>query len=271
VIIFLQGIESTIDGKSVAFTTLNLEGKKIGDVSSIALLEHVRYAHLSRNLIKDLSPLSNLRYLLSLKLDNNRLETVDLGLMSFLQFADFSNNIIGSWHGVEAPLLRYLDLSFNRIHTVTGLEKNSQLQNLFLHGNELESCQGVAYPNIKEITLHKNKITSLQGLSALLNVKKLDLSENNLVELQGLPDGELVSLHLRQNQISDLSAVTAIQATGLRELNLEENPVADNLDRISVLRALSSLTSLNGVPITSEEQNLASQPPPEEGEPPSSD
>eukprot|EP00960_Hanusia_phi_P039586 753947-Hanusia_phi.AAC.4 len=267
----LSGIESTIDGRSVAFTTLNLEGKKIEDISPVSLLEHIRYAYLSRNLIKDLSPLSNLHHLLSLKLDNNKLEAVDLGSLSFLQFADLSNNKLGSWTGVDAPLLRYLDLSFNRIQTVSGLEKNPQLQNLFLHGNELETCEGTGHPSIKEITLHKNKISDLQGLSALVNVKKLNLSENNIASLNGLPLGELVSLDLRQNQLSDVACLTAVQATGLRELNLEENPVAENLDRINVLRTLSSLTSLNGVAVTPQEQALASEPLVEEGEQPASE
>lgn len=75
---------------------------------------HLRYVDVSRNNLKDLSPLNALSHLLTLKADSNSLTSVKLEGMQFLQLASFNNNNIKSIEGISdsnLPLLEQLSLN----------------------------------------------------------------------------------------------------------------------------------------------------------------
>lgn len=114
---------------------------------------------------------------------------------------DCSNNRLQAFEGLDAPLLRRLVLSKNLLQSVTGFDKNPQLETLNLDNNKIASCAGLGQPSLKEISLANNQIADAAGLDGL-TVKALDLSWNNLSSLQGFPtNGVLKSLILTSNKV----------------------------------------------------------------------
>lgn len=90
---------------------------------------HLRYIDLSGNKLKDISSLSVLTHLLTLKADNNLLVSAKLEEMPFLQIASFNKNKIKSLEGVNHPMLEHLSLNGKtycnqREETLSLLNKN---------------------------------------------------------------------------------------------------------------------------------------------------
>lgn len=266
----LSGLDRTIDGKSVVMTKIDLPSMKLGDITALSKLAHIRHINIMDNMIKDLAPLFGLDQMLSLNASNNRIEAVDLPVMPFLQLLDLSSNAIKGLLACPAmPNLRHLLLGQNEIEGVSGLEANTQLQKLELHNNKLTSCEGLGAPSVVRITLHDNQIADLKGLSGLWLVASLNLSGNAVTKLEGLPDsGALVTVQLARNQVASLEEhVKGCVPESVSDLDMSENPIIEGLDRVQVLVALQKLKVLNTVPVTPEEVAAAAliiTPPAEE-------
>ena len=85
--------------------------RELTDISILKGFIHLRYIDLSGNKLKDLSSLSVLTHLLTLKADNNLLTTAKLEEMPFLQIASFNKNKIKSLEGVSHPMLEHLSVN----------------------------------------------------------------------------------------------------------------------------------------------------------------
>lgn len=85
--------------------------REITDISILKAFIHLRYIDLSGNKLKDISSLSVLTHLLTLKADNNLLVSAKLEEMPFLQIASFNKNKIKSLEGVNHPMLEHLSLN----------------------------------------------------------------------------------------------------------------------------------------------------------------
>ena len=84
------------------------------ELTNITLLKsyiHLRYVDVSKNNLKDISPLSALTHMLTLKADENLLTSAKLEEMPFLQSATFNNNKINTTEGVNHPMLEHLSLN----------------------------------------------------------------------------------------------------------------------------------------------------------------
>jgi hypothetical protein len=268
----LKDLEKTMDGKSVAMTKVDLPSMKLGDITVLSKLTHIRHVNVMDNLIKDLSPLFGLDHMLSLNASKNKVETVDMPTMPFLQLVDLSGNAIkGSFACPELPNLRHLLLGENEVEGITGLEANTQLQRLELHNNKLTSCEGLGNASVVKITLNDNEIADVKGLSTLSLVKSLDLSGNSITGLEGLPtSGALSTLMLARNQVGTLEDhVKGHVPESVTNLDMSENPIMEGLDRVQVLVALRGLKMLNAAEVTPEETaaaDLILNPPPAEEE-----
>jgi len=84
------------------------------ELTNIGLLKtfiHLRYVDVSKNNLKDISPLSALTHMLTLKADENKLSSAKLEEMPFLQVATFNNNKITSTEGINHPMLEHLSMN----------------------------------------------------------------------------------------------------------------------------------------------------------------
>lgn len=271
----LKDLDKTMDGKSVAMTKVELPSMRLGDITVLSKLTHIRHVNVMDNLIKDLAPLFGLDHMLSLNASRNKIESVDMPTMPFLQLVDLSGNAIkGSFACPQLPNLRHLLLGENQLEGVTGLEANTQLQRLELHSNKLTSCEGLGTTSIVAITLNDNEIADVKGLAKLSLVASLNLSGNSITSLEGLPSsGALSSVTLTRNQVGNLEDhIKGRVPESVTSLDMSENPILEGLDRVHVLVALRALKMLNAAVVTPEEMAAAdlilNPPPPEEEEAP---
>ncbi|XP_068631184.1 leucine-rich melanocyte differentiation-associated protein-like isoform X2 [Battus philenor] len=68
------------------------------------------------------------------------------------------------------PKVQYLDLSYNSIETLKGLENFTRLQELILDNNKLEDNVRFPFlPSLRTLSLNNNKLADLEGLIEKIN------------------------------------------------------------------------------------------------------
>ncbi|XP_033107656.1 leucine-rich repeat-containing protein 23-like [Anneissia japonica] len=145
----------TGNGLAHAYVKLDLKDKEVTDINILALYIHLRYIDISGSLLRDISPLNSLTHILTLKCDRNLLTSAKLDELPYLQNASFTNNRITTMEGLNHPLLEVLNMSFNEISVISGLEpsKLGRLHTLELRGNKLTTTAGIYLPNLKNLFL----------------------------------------------------------------------------------------------------------------------
>ena len=130
--------------------------------------------------------------------------------------------------GADMAMLPKLDARNTSISDLTGLEHATNLESLWLDG---EDVQG--------IWRNSNSVSNLSPLAGLTNLIELELRDNNITDLSPLADlTSLTRLGLRDNNISDLSPLAGL--TNLTWLGLWGNRISD----LSPLTRLTKLTEL---------------------------
>lgn len=255
----------TGDGLAHAFVRLDIHEREITDISILKAFIHLRYIDLSGNKLKDISSLSVLTHLLTLKADNNLLVSAKLEEMPFLQIASFNKNKIKSLEGVNHPMLEHLSLNDNEINQISGLDpvKLSRLHTLELRGNKLETTEGVCLPNLKNLFLAANTIKKVEGMNRLQSLTTLHLRDNQLEALDGFVEDlkMLQYINFRGNNLTSLKELQKLQPLPmLRALVLSENPAAEEEDyRLEVLITLRKLERLDKEEYNDEEREEAEQ------------
>ena len=159
--------------------------------------------------------------------------------------------------------LTRLDKGFDGIVDLSGLEYATELEGLFLAGNEISDLSPIsALTKLTRLRVQRNAIADISSLSGLTELRVFDIGDNpvkdlavisNFSNLTHLYAGftqfsdigvlsdltNLVALHLQRNAITDISALA--QLTNLTDLSLADNSIHD----ISALSALTKLESLN--------------------------
>jgi len=79
--------------------------------------------------------------------------------------------------------LQKLDLTYNQIEEIEGLDNLANLQTLGLNGNNIKEIQGLSnLTSLQELWLDDNQITKIQGLDNLTSIQKLDLFGNQIMD-----------------------------------------------------------------------------------------
>ncbi|KAL5014908.1 hypothetical protein ScPMuIL_009178 [Solemya velum] len=251
----------TGDGLSHAFVRMDVHERELTNISMLKSYIHLRYIDVSKNNLKDISSLSSLTHLLTLRADYNMLTSARLEEMPFLQVASFNFNKITSTEGVNHPMLEHLSLNNNEIAQVTGLNANklSRLHTLELRGNRLETTDGIYLPNLKNLFLAANTIKKIEGFSRMQTLTTLHLRENQLENLDGFSEDMkmLQYINFRSNNISSTKEIGKLKVLPmLRAVAFSENPVTEEDDyRLEVLIALRKIERLDKDEYTEEERN----------------
>ncbi|NWV37484.1 LRC23 protein, partial [Grantiella picta] len=233
------------------------------DISLLERFIHLRYVDLSKNKLRDLSPLSNLTQLLWLKVDGNLLTSASMQELPYIQVISFDRNRIKDMEGITHPLLTNLSLKGNKIQTVLGLSRDQlfNLEVLELRGNKLKTTAGLGLPKLKKLYLAKNTIGSLEGLEEFGQLETLHLRDNKLEALDGFSVSMqcLQYLNLRSNGIRSIQEVEKLQVLPmLQALVLMDNPCTEEPDyRLEVLLRLPQLQRLDKELIEEEEREEA--------------
>ncbi|NWX36342.1 LRC23 protein, partial [Notiomystis cincta] len=233
------------------------------DISLLERFIHLRYVDLSKNKLKDLSPLSSLTQLLWLKVDENLLTSASMQELLYLQVISFDHNHIEDLEGITHPLLATLSLKENKIQTMLGLSHDQlfSLQVLELRGNKIKTTAGLGVSKLKKLYLAHNTICSLEGLEEFNQLETLHLRNNKLEALDGFSKSMkcLQYLNLRSNGIRSFQEVEKLQVLPmLQELVLMDNPCAEEPDyRLEVLSRLPRLQRLDKESVEEDEREEA--------------
>jgi len=150
--------------------------------------------------------------------------------LSLIRWLDLSKNRLTSVSGlVHCAMLTYLDVSMNRIETLGTLDTLQELEVLRLSGNKvcvLEGLQGL--PRLRELDAAYNKLTDARQIVFLPELEHLNLSMN-----------QLSSLHDVQQSLCGLPQ--------LKQLDLHGNPLRSSRDYHMLLLELPKLERLDGV------------------------
>lgn len=255
----------TGDGLSHAYVRLDIHEREITDIEILSSFIHLRYVDVTKNSLKDISSLSALTHMLTLKADENLLTTAALEEMPFLQVASFSHNKINTTEGINHPMLEQLNLNNNVIKEITGLDatKLSRLHTLELRGNKLESSDGIYLPNLKNLFLAANIIKRIEGMGRLTGLTTLHLRDNQLENLEGFSDDQkgLQYINMRGNLVTTVKESAKLKVLPiLRAMVLSENPCADEDDyRLETLIGIRTLERLDKDEYTEEERTEAEE------------
>ncbi len=155
-----------------------------------------------------------------------------------LQILNLSYNKIKEIKGLETLVnLQILNLSSNQIKEIKGVNNLVNLQILYLGVNQIKEIKGVDnLVNLQILNLSSNEITEIQGLDNLVNLQKLHLYNNQITEIKGLDNlVNLQKLYLCYNQITEIKRLDNL--VNLQQLDLCYN-------RITEIKGLDNLVNL---------------------------
>ncbi|MFX1390765.1 MAG: leucine-rich repeat domain-containing protein [Promethearchaeota archaeon] len=137
--------------------------------------------------------------------------------------------------------LEKLNLNYNQITQIQGLDKLVNLKALYLQGNRIKKIENLLnLKSLEFVYLNNNKILEIEGVDGLYKLKSLILFDNFLSEiknLKGLPKLEV--LNLRNNQIKEIKGLEKLSS--LRRLDISNN----NIEEIKGLKKLTKLEFLD--------------------------
>ena len=85
--------------------------RALTDILILNSFIHLQFIDISKNNLRDISPLNALTHLLVLKADYNKLPSAQLDELPYLQVASFNYNRIKSTEGLNHPQLEHLSLN----------------------------------------------------------------------------------------------------------------------------------------------------------------
>lgn len=219
-------------GVKIAYLKLSALDMQLTDISCIVNFKHLHFVDVSNNFLRleALQVLTELPYLLYIKVEGNIVESAGLKPMPFLQVLLLNRNRIKETIDISQPLLNCLEIGENRISSInfdSSLVNN--LKELSLHGNNLTELSGQYPQSLESLYLNRNKISKISFTAPILrNLKRLNLRENNIRKLDGFTEAlvNLSYLNLRNNKINKVRQFRKLKSLpNLRSLIIMGNPV----------------------------------------------
>ncbi len=184
------------------------ENQKISDLSPLSGLPALQSLKCSHNQISDLSPLRGLPALQSLECSSNQIS--DLSPLCGL------------------PALQSLKCSYNQISDLSPLRGLSALQELYCDSNQISGLSPLSgLPALQSLYCRANQISDLSPLGGLSALQVLYCDSNQISDLSPLSGlSALQVLVCSYNQISGLLPIQNRVLSGqLEQLHLYDNPV----------------------------------------------
>ena len=214
------------------------------DEKILALLR-LQSLTLRDNLIGPTVPdMSVLSHLTELDLYGNKIKSFHFGPMPVLQKLDVSFNAIRAIEGLDEgcfPALSELYLVNNKIKLIAGLDHLPVLTLLELGDNrirKIENLEPVA-STLKSLFLGKNKVTCIENLDLMASLEILSLQSNRLLKMERLNGlRNIRELYLSHNGISAIEGLES--CLQLRILDLGNNQI-DSIDGARHLVLLEDL------------------------------
>ncbi|MEY4902546.1 MAG: hypothetical protein RLZZ292_361 [Bacteroidota bacterium] len=143
---------------------------------------------------------------------------IEIRELTWLTILDLSFNQIIKIEGLE-QLINLKNLSFvhNQIRRIEGLEQLTRLEKLFLNQNRITKIEGLEQlTNLINLGLTGNEIIKIESLTQLENLENLWLNRNHIVNIEGLDKlDKLTMVDFNENQIKDISPLLKYIKTGI--------------------------------------------------------
>ncbi|XP_041637122.1 leucine-rich repeat and guanylate kinase domain-containing protein [Cheilinus undulatus] len=246
-------------GLQRSYHQLSLPNRNLSDISVLCNYVYLQKLELPHNKITDLSCVSHMPSLVILDVSHNEISNF-FGFQppKNLKEVNFSHNCMTKMKDLSAySSLSKLDLDYNHFSEITGVEQCCKLTYLSLAHNKISKISGLEALPLTHLCLRGNQLERIEGLENLKSLQVLDLSMNHLTSLSGLQNLHLLgAVNLEKNLISEIQECKHIHNLFLlRDLNLLENPVQEQLDyRLAVVFLLQHLTLLDQEKVTVEEK-----------------
>eukprot|EP00927_Polykrikos_kofoidii_P055375 TRINITY_DN49646_c0_g1_i1.p1 TRINITY_DN49646_c0_g1~~TRINITY_DN49646_c0_g1_i1.p1 ORF type:complete len:333 (+),score=77.24 TRINITY_DN49646_c0_g1_i1:56-1054(+) len=246
----LSEIVPVVGGGGFAFSTLNCSSKDINHLGNkLEECYHLRHIILSNNQITDITAVSRLNHLLSLKVDANAVASLDC----------LTDEGTEEEMGTDLPWCQRLDLASNKIVTLPSLKLLPRLRFLRLESNEIASLEHFGgHPAIEELELQGNKLTGLIGLGRFDTLRVLKLAGNSIETLEGLDAPVLDTLDMNGNVLTHFQHIEGAAALTVFDVSNNQLPAPETADSLPAefqhlgcaLPQLRTL-SVSGCPVSS--------------------
>ena len=207
-----------------------INSNSVSDLSPLSGLTNLESLRLNGNSVTDISPVGGLINLTSLSLGDNSISDISavtgLTNLTSLDLGDNSISDISPIAGLTN--LGILNLDSNSISDISAVARLTNLTALILSNNSISDISAVArLTNLTALILSNNSISDISPVAGLTNLTALTLEDNsisNISAVAGLTN--LTLLGLGDNSISNLSPL--VENTGLGEgdfVSVGENPL----------------------------------------------
>ena len=213
----------------VAIDSLNLSNNQlIKDLTPLAELRDLKFLDISHTRIVDLSPIANVTFLEDLNLSNTATSAIQ-----FIKYSDRLKALDISATGVEdiselsnLKSLVYFKADNTPIQNFSVLNEFKELQQLYLRGSGFNNMGNITeLGKLTSLSLSRNFILNFSVLARLKSLVELDLSETNCEDLSSLAElTELAYLDITSTAVSDLSPLAFL--SNLRKVLADETKLS---------------------------------------------
>ncbi|ERJ11984.1 leucine-rich repeat domain-containing protein [Haloplasma contractile] len=253
--------ESVVDVKTITYNEqITLKDDEM-DLNGIECFPYIKKIELEGKSIKDLSPLTELKRVEQLTINNTRVMTLlPIRNMVKIKSLTVTNNAnLRDLNGIESfSRLQTVDLSRNRLINISKLELLTNLEHIVLKDNDIQTIDSLStlpkltyldiehnrvdfnekdtisgFKKLETLKGKSNRICETRAFSSFEQLKFLDLSDNNL--MNALNDS---SCTLTEPDFTFLNKVTTLESFYVTENELK------NLDSLNDAK-ISHLKELN--------------------------
>ena len=237
---------------------LTLSGCQLSSIQSLSKALGLTHLDLSKNTIRDISPIAFLSNLQELNLQGNAITSLSaLNGLTQLAVLNVSGNSLSSLESLAGCTgLKELNVSSNAIGLLTGVEALSLLEKLDVSHNTLTDVAPLAsLTGLVELNISHNTILDIASLSELVSLQYLNFSYNEVAALPELPKScQLVTVDGSYNPLKTLAPLFGMQSLNNVIMDYTEVSYIDGFTTCSklikvsvygtVIRDVSKLTDL---------------------------
>lgn len=192
---------------------------------------NIEYLDLSFNIIKRIKNINHLKRLLVLNLSYNCFidEIYNIDNLIRLKEINLSNNRILTISGMDNQVnLTTLDLSSNRLTQIENLDNLVNLEHLYLNNNKIHDIENLnKLTKLKTLSLASNRIHKIQNLKYCVKLIILDLRDNLITVMENFERNKcLQELTLMNNRIIEIDNIFHLK--DMTKLILNNNPIIDS-------------------------------------------
>lgn len=225
--------------RELELRNLNLSGSDEKAICAISELKGLKKLTISSNTMRNLYLIP--QELFSVRKSTEGLNAVLTRIPTSIESLDISYNQIATLDGIEnLPMLHTLDISSNELSDISVIEKSTLLKSVSLSRNKIIRIDALeTLTQLQSLSLDNNMIHDLKPIAGLRELQTLNVSFNRIADLHPLAGMKKLSyLNIANTSVTNLNAIE--QLSNLQMLDISNCPITD----LSPLYKLKSLKKL---------------------------